>query len=131
MTGRPFYKLWNENNVISNNSFDINLINDKSIEAKDESSFVQIRPQQDPQDQLHYQHLALITSGKAEFLSHGQMAVLEILDWVENKVFFVGTKINDPSSKHLYVADTVQKGKTNSLKLPKNLYLIIVFTYFF
>ena len=76
----------------------------------DDSAFLQILPQQDPEDNLNYQHLAIISSGKAEFLSHGRLSVLAIRAWKDAKIYFEATSIDNPGSKHLYVADTVQKG---------------------
>jgi hypothetical protein len=109
---QPFYKP--QDNITN---FKANFINANSSnqETKDDQtkadlSFLQILPQQDPEDKLHYQQLAMVKSGKAEFLSQGQMSALAIHAWKDTKVYFEATNVNDPGSKHLFVADTIQKG---------------------
>jgi hypothetical protein len=86
-------------------------VNSTNYRIKDDSSFLQILPQQDLEDKLHYLHIARISGGEVEFLSQGQLSVLSIAAWKDTKVYFEATKINDPGSRHLYVADTIQKGK--------------------
>ena len=103
----PFYKTQDENSNINANSSNEE---SKDDQTKEDLSFLQILPQQDPEDKLHYLHLAMVSSGKVEFLSQGQMSVLAIHAWKDTKIYFEATNVNDPGSKHLYVADTVQKG---------------------
>jgi hypothetical protein len=108
----PFYKTQDDNLNINANSSNANSSNKetKDDQTKADLSFLQILPQQDPDDKLHYLHLAIVSSGKAEFLSQGQMSVLAIHSWKDTKIYFEATNVNDPGSKHLYVADTIQKG---------------------
>ena len=103
----PFYKTQDENSNINANSSNEKT---KDDQTKADLSFLQILPQQDPEDKLHYLHLAMVSSGKVEFLSQGQMSVLAIHAWKDTKIYFEATNVNDPGSKHLYVADTIQKG---------------------
>ncbi len=103
MIDEPFYKP-QDNNTNSKANF----IN--ADQSKEDLSFLQILPQQDPEDKLHYPQLAMVSSGKAEFLSQGQMSVWGVRAWKDTKVYFEATNVNDPGSKHLYVADTIQKG---------------------
>jgi hypothetical protein len=76
------------------------------------TNFLQILPQRISTDNRHYQHLALITKGgEPVFLTDGQMVVTAILGWhqSEQKIFFVGTGVGDPGSRHLYVVHTDSK----------------------
>jgi hypothetical protein len=107
LINQPFYKTQDEKTIINANSSNEDSKDDQS---KEDLSFLQILPQQDPEDKLHYLHLAMVSSGKVEFLSQGQMSVLAIHAWKDTKIYFEATNVNDPGSKHLYVADTVQKG---------------------
>ena len=53
------------------------------------------------------------------------MSVTQILAWTENKarVYFVGTNVSEPGTRHLYVAQTDIKGSsclTCNLKMHSN-----------
>ena len=70
----------------------------------DGSQFLQILPH--VVDNKKYQHLAkVVPKLGSNFLTEGAMVVTQVLTWYNNKVYFVGTKENDPGSRHLYVYD--------------------------
>jgi len=73
----------------------------------DDSSHLQILPKLDPKDGLYYQHLAKVTTNNQhQFLSDGPMVVTQILTWINEKVYFVGTNASQPGTRHLYLAQT-------------------------
>ncbi len=70
----------------------------------DGSQFLQILPHS--VDGKEYQHLAKVVPNLGlTFLTEGPMVVTQVLTWHNNKAYFVGTRENDPGSRHLYVHD--------------------------
>jgi hypothetical protein len=54
----------NDNSKNDNSKNDNSIpVNPKAYSSIDDTSFLQILPQLDPDDKLHYQHVAMITSG--------------------------------------------------------------------
>jgi len=57
---------------------------------------------------LHYPHIVKIdTDNNMEYLSEGQIVVIDILAWDDNSgtVYFMGTKEGSAGSRHLYTVD--------------------------
>ena len=78
----------------------------------DGSGFLQLLPQKNSDDDLSYQHLALVKNNKPQFLidNNNPMVVTQILTWMGNRIYFVGTKPNEPGMRHLYAADDISLG---------------------
>jgi dipeptidyl-peptidase-4 len=70
--------------------------------------FLQILPSKQP-DSRHYKHLARVGRDTTIFLTSGYMVVTEVLAWDSSTsmVYFMGTDMLSPGSRHLYaVQDT-------------------------
>jgi len=70
--------------------------------------FIQILPSIQDSDSRHYKHIAKIDptqDPKETFLTSGNFVVTEILSWdmVKGLIYFMGTDMMRPGSRHLYV----------------------------
>ena len=84
----------------------------------DGSKFLQILPH--AFEGKEYQHLAIVEprlGSTLQFLNNGPIVVTQVITWSGNKVYFVGTKENEPGSRHLYVHDGSSKCVTCDLQM--------------
>ena len=60
-------------------------------------------------------HYPQIQHSDGHFVTGGNFVVVEILRWVNGNVYFMGTKPNEPGSRHLYVAPVEQSAAQECL----------------
>ena len=100
---------------ISVHDFDVSngwLMIHKPFYGNHGTSFLQILPKRISADNRHYQHIAMITKGGLPvFLTDGKMVVTDVLGWhgSEQKIYYVGTEVGDPGSRHLHVVHAESK----------------------